>query len=341
MESFCPQSSDISNGRSNLRFFGKDLTNLDNQVYSAKDNLAANKSNLNGSGRDCKGKGLGKPTPFQFYKGIFENQRMMHKRSATNDVNKSASIDVKEVGSKNRERNESIDNEGQIKKSELVKLQLSKFLKSKSNIGDRIHSEEAEQQNQIAIQDFNASQHCFDLRNSGFNREPTPGTFTTKFSSISAMLGSSKNSQQRPASISIGVRQSPHGPLIPGQFQGCQLEHEKSLNPGLKKMTVSNKSNSLRTHNDCFKKLSACIRPSQLENLSPSREDCASMHNELDLLNSLQNHRSKLFREFDVPFMWNFMISQEVGSGNSEKYVFSRVFRSAPKPERSHEKNSH
>jgi hypothetical protein len=307
-----PQLSTGANGRSDVRYFGKDITNLDNQVYSSKENLPLNRSSINGSTRDCKGKGLGKPTPFQFYKGIFENQRLMHKRSATNDANKSASIDVKEFLCKGKERSEPYEAEEPARKSEVVKQQLSKFLKGKGRIGEGVRIEEPHHQHQIEIQDFNNSQNCFDLRNGGLNREPTPGCFTSKFTSISAMFGSSKTTQQRPASISIGTRQSPQGPFFPSQVHGCLVEPERIPNPGLKKVILSNKFQSLRNHNDGLKKLSAGNREMQSGNLSPHQENRMAMQNELDLLNTVQNHKSKLAKEFDIPFMWNYLLTREV-----------------------------
>ena len=313
MESNFVQATHEINGRSDARYFGKDLTNLESQAYPSKDVMPHNRSSLNNSNRDAKPKCLGKPTPFQFYKGIFENQRLMHKRSATNEVNKSGSIDMKENTVLYRVKTDANEPErNEIPKPEIDKRQLSKFLKSKSTLGDGQQRDEKRSQNQIEIRDFNNSQNCFDLRNHGVNQEIPPGTFTNKFSSIPMMLGTIKSNQIRPSSISVGIRQSPQGSLLPSQATGHHPEYEQIGNPAPKKIIALNKIHNLKSKVDAVKEPSANI-PAKRNPLSPTHlEDRVSMQNELDLLSSQTNYKSRLFQAFDIPFMWNFLLSQNV-----------------------------
>lgn len=323
MENNFAQASHEVNARSDVRFFGKDLTNLDNQVCSSKDSLSYNRSNLAGPPRDAKPKCLGKPAPFQFYKGIFENQRQMHKRSATNEANKSGSIDLKEHFARQKLKTEAIETENESTKPEVVKLQLSKFLKSKTKLGDGLPRDEKTSQNQIEIRDFNNSQNCFDLKNPAMTRDMPPGSFTSKFSSISTMFATNKSTQNRPASISIGARQSPQGPLIPSVFPGPQVHPDQQEQPALKRIMALSKIQNLKlqTEGSEGSKFSYANIQMKRESLSPQR-DCSPMQNELDLLGSQQNCRSRLFQGFDIPFMWSFLLSQEVSLPDSGKYVY-------------------
>lgn len=284
------------------RYFGKDLTNLETQYAPSKDAVTSNKSGLKGSGRDSRGKAIGKPAPFQFYKSILENQRLMHKRSNTSEANRSSSVEPRDCQNIPNCKVEPIE-QNHHQRAEDVKLQLSKFLTMKNKNSGAKMSEEACNRDQIVIHDIHGNQPDSDQGRKRSGREVAPGVYTSKFSSISNMMAAN----QRLPSASIMNRKTPTGAYQPTQ-RSTQIDSSK-IHP--LKSKFGNKFQSLRVCIDEQKKNLAgseqSLQPSQAE-----IEGSGSIQNELDIIRVDTLEHSELARQFDLPFMWEYLLCQEV-----------------------------
>lgn len=89
------------------RFFGKDITNLEDEYLPAtkdlhlKDRLPA-RSHIKPADYENQKPSQSKPSPMQFCKNLLDNQRTMHRRGNTNEINKSGSIEVSHNASRGK-----------------------------------------------------------------------------------------------------------------------------------------------------------------------------------------------------------------------------------------------
>lgn len=299
------------------RYFGKDLTNLEQQQYAQRENSQPFKSTLKSSGRDLKVKPSAKPTPIQFYKEIFKNQRLLHKRSQTNDGNRSGSVDIQEQ-SKSKGNFDAKDSLNLIPKGDTGKLQLTKFLKVNSKGGYPSFPIEPRQESQIVIQEFPQEQRVdsnFDFKSS---INPSTQNYSGKFASIPSLIPASLQ-QSKVLGLS---RQTPTGHHSM-KFQNSDFQ--KQLKPRPDK---SNKNFQYLRLNLEDGQRSTPKQESMKKESSNKSDVNGSIQNELDEINiCISDNRSELLRQFDIPFIWEYLLSQEVVYSYSEKYVLQRVFR--------------
>ncbi len=129
----------ISGPRDAHKEYGKDV--IKNGIE-----IQPNRSELKSSGRRA---GLSRPSPVQFYKGLFENQRNLHRRGNTNEDNRSGSVEKSNNNnlSKSRHRIEKSN------KQEIVKSKISRLLRSKGRVSGQIMSTEESSQDRLRILD--------------------------------------------------------------------------------------------------------------------------------------------------------------------------------------------
>ena len=99
LQLFAPSSGQMR------RYFGRDITNFETQQPVSKD-IQPSRSGLKIATRDLSKPALGpsKPSPVQFYKDLFQNQRNLHKKASTNDLGRSQSVENKDTLNKIKPR---------------------------------------------------------------------------------------------------------------------------------------------------------------------------------------------------------------------------------------------
>lgn len=301
------------NGGVYTRYFGKDLTNLENQQFHVRDGSHPMKSTLKSSGREIKGKPNTKPTPLQFYKDIFKNQRLLHKRSQTNDANRSGSIELQELN-RSKGMQEVKEPLQIIPIGANPKTQLTKFLKVKTRIPTGNHSE-LRQDNQIVIQEFQNEKNNDTNFTFKSSKDPKLENYSGKFSSIPSLIPAALQQSKL-----IGIsRQTPTGQYHSSKFQNSDFQKQEKPRPDR-----SNKNFQYLRLNLEEEQKSSPRRVPQRESMdkesakkSDSKEE---MDNELEESHPI-DARTLLFQQFDIPFMWEYLLFQEVISSNLEKHV--------------------
>lgn len=296
------------NGGGYTRYFGKDLTNLENQQYNVRDSSQPIKSTLKSSGRDLRAKPNVKPTPLQFYKDIFKNQRLLHKRSQTNEANKSGSVDLKDLN-RSKDHMDLKESHQPASKCEVVKQQLNKFLKVKTRLAT-VHTQDTTQENKIVIQEFQ-NERKKDA-NFGFmsNKDSKQENFSGRFMSIPTLI---PNALQNSKFIGLS-KQTPTNNPNQAKFQNSGLQKQPKLKPDR-----SNKNfQHLRLNLEEAQKQSP--RRNSIEKVTePKNSSYAAIVNELDELPTKGSVKEALFRQFDIPFIWEYLLVQEVSFALSRK----------------------
>lgn len=299
----------LSNGVAYGRYFGKDLTNLEHQQFHLRESSHQIKSTLKSSGREIKGKQMGKPTPIQFYKEIFKNQRLLHKRSQTNDANRSGSVDLQEIN-KSKGQIDSKENLHLLPKGETQKAPLTKFLKVKSRIAAYLPQDQ-KPENQIVIQEFQEeknSENNFDFK---ANKDHKQENYSGKFQSIPTLIPAAL---QKSKFIGLS-KQTPTGQSQATKFQNSDFQKQEKPRPDR-----SNKNfQYLRLNLDEGSKFSP--RKESMDKESPKKSESKDgIENELEQIEELDRQKI-LFRQFDIPFMWDYLLLQEVRTIHKEKHV--------------------
>lgn len=117
--------------------------NLKEGLRDAVD-IQPGRSGLKGSNRRA---GLTKPSPVQFYKGLFENQRNLHRRGNTNENNKSTSVE--QSGNNNLSKSR-LRNDKPVKQ-DVVKNKISRLLRSKGRVSGQLLSTEEGSQDRLHL----------------------------------------------------------------------------------------------------------------------------------------------------------------------------------------------
>lgn len=284
----------------NTRYFGKDLTNLETQHFPIRESSQPAKSGLHSSSRDLKGINKAKPTPLQFYKNIMKNQRLLHKRSQTNEANRSGSVELREVISRSKGNIEVKDSQ-LASRGEVVKQQLGKFLKVK-NKTECYQQPEANIENQIVIQEFKCDR---DAENNSFLKplkDAQSENFSGKFLSIPTLVPVALQKHR----LSNVSKQTPTNAVQQLKLQASNVSKPHPINP---EKTSKNFQN-LRLQLDEGRKSSPKkIQSGPLSDRTSQGKQ--EIQNKLDVLQP-QIHLSTLRRQFDIPFMWDYLLLQEV-----------------------------
>ena len=289
-------------GAGYARYFGKDLTNLDSQQFHVRESSQPVKSTLKTSGRDLRAKPQVKPTPLQFYKDIFKNQRLLHKRSQTNDANRSGSIDIKDLN-RSKDYVDTKEPLQSVAKGDVVKQQLNKFLKVKTRPATGFH-QDTNQENQIVIQEFQnerKSDANFAFKS---NKDPKQENYSGRFMSIPTLI---PTALQHSKFIGLG-KQTPTNALNHAKFQNSDLHKQAKLKPDR-----SNKNfQHLRLNLEEGQK-SSPRKNSVAKLVEPKNSSYDAIQNELDEL-PIKGSAAAVFRQFDIPFIWEYLLVQEVAS---------------------------
>lgn len=276
------------------RYFGRDITNLENNQLGVRDISQPQKSSLKTSGRDMRVKPTVKATPLQFYKDIIKNQRLLHKRSATNDNNKSGSVDLKDSSKIKRPVDtKDLFNDG-------AKQRLNNFLKFKSKTGAWL-PQDLQQDNQIVIQEFNcekAPENNFAFKSS---KEPKPQSFSERFASIPQLMPSALQ-HSRVAGI---AKYTPTNNANITKLQNSDLHRPE-------KNKVDRSSRNFQHLRLNLEDQKASPRKDHREKtVELKSEQKEAIENELDRI-SARSLRACLRRQFDIPFIWEYLLVQEV-----------------------------
>jgi hypothetical protein len=283
-----------STGAGAGRYFGRDITNLESAQGAARDGSQPLKSTLRTSGRDLRAKPSIKPTPLQFYKEILKNQRLLHKRSATNDTD-SCSADGRDAGKHGRPPL-AADNEANARQ------RLNNFLKVKSKTGTWLAPEQ-NQDNQIVIQEFDGEKTSGAIIGFKSGKETKLQNFSEKFASIPS-LGPAVLQQSRVTGVS---KQTPTNNMNNAKFQNSDLHK-----PEKAKVDRSSK-NFQHLRLNLEDQRASPRRDARERTAEPKSEQKEAIENELDKI-STRSVRTSLRRQFDIPFMWEYLLVQEVAT---------------------------
>lgn len=324
------------------RYFGKDLTNIEapHQVsveptqHPAGREGVQSRSGLKSTAREGRRAGIAKPSPMQFYKGIFENQRSMHRRANQGESNKSESIEQAKNQSKSRFK---VDQSIAQIRNDVVKQQISKLLRSKGRLGSQLSNGEGSKdktQLQPRIKDTQANSRerpYFEQAKIFSSRPAQEGIQSSANQKYSSLVNIGQNSN---INGRIGSRRTPSNNanklLKPQQGSGSDTRNVKVRVPSL-----ANKFKNLRLHLDDKDNINPALGSKDLceeldnqdqvdlgvsvmvqENIKQSSRDNCEMMNELDELPAAKpfgnesdtNSRGGI----DIPFIWEYLLTQEV-----------------------------
>lgn len=342
-------------GMAEGRFFGRDLTNLEGAGLPGRDARAVVRTRDNGresmlqpSRSVVKGaakvSGLVKPSPVQFYKGLFENQRSLHRRGNTNEKNKSGSIEQNQNLSKSRVQHMDPEKQG---RQDMVKHHITRLLRSRGRLGGRLAAEEESSQGKVESGHEPSQQQLVnqgvsqdlgrvrggqaEVKKSGSSRQPN------HFGSL-ANIGQAAQNRERACS-----RRTPSNAtgLQKHSYQndsGCESRNQKAKGPAL-----AQKFKNLRLQLDERQADQSLPGNPPLQSVQPSQAPTAGemprslkhgaavkpdagsqrISNELDELPAAQplgRSEKPPHLGLDVPFIWEYLLAQDRNMCDSEYF---------------------
>jgi hypothetical protein len=305
---------DIENRRVNTfepghlekRYFGRDITNTEHNLFASRD-AAKSRPEFKSIDVDKKRHAGPKPSPTHFYRNLLDNQKKIHRRlpAAAAEHNRSGAHDRREAASRSKGRADPADPSDALLKPELVKQNLSKLLKVKHRQGPPA-AEASQDRLPSGPEHHKSRDRPLDGRKPSTVRELSN---QAKFHSLVQVAPTTKAS-------SVACRQPQS--LLPAQqarpFAGSQAEQEKQC-----KKLLGNKFQNLRLQ----------IEEQRREDELPRAEDRAApdgpaeprdcFDNELEAAaatDARAQEKLRLRRQFDLPFIWEFLLARDVRSAD-------------------------
>lgn len=315
------------NQGNNKRYFGKDITNTDHNKPLHKESIVFKNEYNKSSDVDLKKQSVPKQSiGIGFYKDLIDNQKRMHRRQPTNENINHSTFDEKNEGKRrSKSRIDTFDLNNQNSLQNIVKQNLSKLLKVKSKVSHS-YVGEGSQDRISKVRDFQRSKDRCD------NKKPST-------------MRNCINSNKFTSLLNMGIPNKPTS-AVNRQYVSIlpmnSISHTNMDEHSKKNMKY--KFQNLRLNieeskqDNCMMKIES---NGEVPDQPKAPEKRIDMVNELEMVHLEAQRGGDKRGSFDTPFMWSYLLSQNVYSISClEEHVSIRVSRQAHITQRVNEEDT-